>query len=150
MKEYRSYDENLKLGKKYEDFIKCILKEKFNYNLHPYKTKEGQYEFGENKEGIEIKYDNIMKRTGNIYIEIAEKTNKNNLNFIPSGIYRNDNSIWYLIGDYQTIYIFKIKDLRQAYEDEYYYMLKENPTSKGFLLSKIQARILANKLYTII
>lgn len=143
MKEYKSYEENKMLGGDYEDFIRSVLKERYNYTLHPYTTEEGQYKYGENKEGIEIKNDLIMERTRRIWIEVAEKTNKDNLEFVPSGIYRGDNSRRYLIGNYQEIYIFKIEVLRQAYQNGDYYMLKANPTSKGFLLTIEQAERLA-------
>lgn len=143
MKEYKSYEESKMLGDNYEDFVRHILKERYNYILHPYTTEEEQYEYGENKEGIEIKNDLIMERTRRIWIETAEKTNRNNLEFVPSGIYRGDNSRRYLIGNYQEIYIFRIETLRQAYQNGDYYILKENPTSKGFLLTIEQAKRLA-------
>jgi len=42
-------------------------------------------------------------------IEIAEKTKADNAKFVPSGIYRNDNSWLYIQGNFKTFWIFSKK-----------------------------------------
>jgi len=127
------YKERLLQGKEYENFVRKVLKEKMNLSVDVYKNIQDQYNIGESEQGFEIKYDKRYKETNNIYIEVAEKTNKNNLNFIDSGIYRNDNSWILLIGNFDVIYFFGINTLRLLYETDRFKKVKTE-TSKAFLL----------------
>ena len=127
------YKERLLQGKEYENFVRKVLKEKMNLSVDVYKNIQDQYNIGESEQGFEIKYDKRYKETNNIYIEVAEKTNKNNLNFIDSGIYRNDNSWILLIGNFDVIYFFGINTLRLLYETDRFKEVKTE-TSKAFLL----------------
>ena len=127
------YKERLLQGKEYENFVRKVLKEKINLSVDVYKNIQDQYNIGESEQGFEIKYDKRYKETNNIYIEVAEKTNKNNLNFIDSGIYRNDNSWILLIGNFDVIYFFGINTLRLLYETDRFKKVNTE-TSKAFLL----------------
>jgi len=127
------YKERLLQGKEYENFVRKVLKEKMNLSVDVYKNIQDQYNIGESEQGFEIKYDKRYKETNNIYIEVAEKTNKNNLNFIDSGIYRNDNSWILLIGNFDVIYFFGINTLRLLYETDRFKKVNTE-TSKAFLL----------------
>jgi len=127
------YKERLLQGKEYENFVRKVLKEKMNLSVDVYKNIQDQYNIGESEQGFEIKYDKRYKETNNIYIEVAAKTNKNNLNFIDSGIYRNDNSWILLIGNFDVIYFFGINTLRLLYETDRFKKVNTE-TSKAFLL----------------
>ena len=61
------------------------------------------------------------------------KSNSNNINFVPSGIYRNDNTWLYVIGDYENIYIFSKKQLQNAHKNKKFREV-EIPTSRGFII----------------
>jgi len=126
------YKEKLEQGLTYQDFV---IHELYNIGLPVvnYGSREYQRMFGENKAGIEIKYDTRFRETGNFYIEVAEKTNPKNPFFVPSGIYRNDNSWLYLIGDYQSIFIFSKLQLQKVHQSKQY-TEKEIATSKGFVI----------------
>lgn len=126
------YAEKLKQGLHYQDFV---VEELYNIGLPiiSYASKEYQNMIGENKCGFEIKFDSKWQETGNLYIETAEKSNPNNFKFIPSGIYRNDNTWLYIIGDYIKIFIFGKKHLILMHKKRYYNN-KEISTSQGFLL----------------
>jgi len=67
-----NYQENYEKGLEYQDFIVEILAEKYGLIIPNYSSKKYQYDVGENKQGIEIKFDDRLKETGNLYIEIAE------------------------------------------------------------------------------
>ena len=70
-----------------------------------------------------------------MFVEIAEKTNSSNQNFIASGIYRNDRTWLYIIGNYEIIYIFSKKRLRELHKENKYKVFEIGQgTSKGFLL----------------
>ena len=129
MTEY--YKEKLEEGISYQDFVYVELY-KIGLPVINYSSKEFQHKKGENLAGIEIKFDQKFRDTHNLYIETAEKTNANNTMWVSSGIYRNDNSWLYIIGDYKTIYIFSKKQLKDIKEN--YHQSDTNPTSKGYLL----------------
>lgn len=141
------YREKLEDALKYQDFVKHELYKRgipivFNDSRHY------QYTEGENILGIEIKNDKRFRDTGNLYIETAEKTNASNESFVPSGICREDNSWLYLIGDYQTIYIFGINTLNWMHRKNKYER-RETETSQGFLLPLATAEICAVRIIKI-
>ena len=80
-----------------------------------------------------------LERTGNLYIECAEKSHPDNDHYMPSGIYRYDNSWLYAIGNYDVVYLFVTKHLRWLHERKPL-TEKQTPTSEGFLLPEILAK----------
>lgn len=139
------YKEKLEQGTRYQDFISLVLINELGIALSCFNSREYQYKLGENRQGIEIKYDDMFKSTGNIYIEVAEKSNPNNEVYVISGVMRVDNSWLYLIGDYETVFIFGKSTLRKLYKTGRFKEVK-NLTSKGFLLNKKQAIHYAEKI----
>lgn len=136
MTEY--YKEKLEAGLEYQDFIAdelrkadpCII-------LCAYSSRKYQNEKGESASGIEIKHDMRLKDTGNLYIEVAEKSNPNLQNYTPSGIYRKDNTFLYLIGDKEQAFMFSKAQLKLVYEDKNAWksrgiVERKTPTSIGF------------------
>lgn len=132
------YFEKLEEGLEYQDFITELLIKEIGISLSTFSSKNYQNKIGENRQGFEIKFDNKMLDTGNIYIEVKEKSNPNNQNYVNSGIYRNDNTWLYLIGNYQTVYIFGKSHLKLMYESNKYREVKTK-TSIGFLLPILDA-----------
>ena len=126
------YTNRLAEGQKFEKYIKKVFFERFAIYLD-FLGKDNQTKIGETLQGIEVKFDNRLKETGNIYIEVAEKSHPDNPEYVKSGIYRDDNTWLYVIGDYETIYIFSKKHLK---------LLKDKcqsvitPTSMGFLIPR--------------
>lgn len=141
------YKEKLQQGLEYQDFITSILAKELAIPLSTFNSKQYQYNCGENMQGVEIKFDDMYKKTGNLYIEIAEKTNANNISFVSSGIFRNDNTWLYVIGDYSTIYIFGKNILQRVYNANIHKRV-EIATSKGFLINKEFAEKWALKIIT--
>lgn len=122
---------------------------KIGIPLISYSSKEYQNMIGENKAGIEIKNDTLFPETGNLYIEIAEKSNAVNKNFIKSGIFRSDNTWLYVIGNMERIFIFSKKQLQVFYEKKSFKEVS-NLTSKGFLIPVKEAeRVYALKIIEI-
>ena len=142
------YKEKLQQGTEFQDFVAVVLMENLGLPVSCFNSKKYQYEFGENRQGLEIKFDDRFKETGNLYIEVAEKTNAENKNFIPSGIFRSDNSWLYVIGDYQKLFIFGKSTLKHLYNSGRYKEV-EIPTSKGFLLKDCECQKYAEKVITI-
>lgn len=144
------YLKKLKEGIYYQDFVVEKLYE-CGLPIISYSSKEYQKLIGENKAGIEIKFDQKFKETGNFYIEVAEKTNPENFEWAESGIKRKDNSWLYAIGDLEEIFIFSKKQLQYLHAQKIngqpkYKLVETIPpgfrgaTSKGFLLPIEEAR----------
>lgn len=132
------YKTKFEAALEYQDFIAdklrkaepCII-------LGAYSSRKWQNEHGESASGIEIKYDMRLKETGNVYIEVAEKSRPEMPEYTPSGIMRNDNTWLYLIGDYEQAFLFSKEQLKLIYADKSRYKLrgireKQTPTSIGF------------------
>jgi len=143
------YKEKFEQGKEYQDFVIDILIQELGLPLAIYNSKKYQWKHGENKQGVEIKFDDKYKTTGNLYIELSEKADENNLNYIDSGIMRDDNTWLYLIGNYEIIYIFTKKMLKGLYSSGKFLREVEIPTSRGYLLEKSNAEKYAAKIIVI-
>lgn len=130
MTEY--YKEKFEQGLCFQDYIAEWLYNE-GISINPYTSQKYQNEIGENKAGIEIKNDENFRKTGNLYIELAEKSNPDNNEYIKSGIYRNDNTWLYLIGDKYTVYILSKKQMLLLHQSNKYREVK-TPTSIGMLL----------------
>lgn len=89
-------------GLKYQEFIKRHLFLRIDY----YISKEEQYRIGESVQGIEVKYDSWISKSNRLSIEVAEKTRASQADWIPSGIYRPDNTALYVQGDYHQFFVF--------------------------------------------
>lgn len=136
------YTPNLKEGQEYQDFIAEYLY-KMGLPLFNYASEKYQKTKGENKLGVEIKYNRKLGKTGNLYIETDEKSNPNNRDFVPSGINRNDNTWLWVTGTKRIAFIFS-KRMLHLIEPKYRHV--ETPTSKGFLIPEKDARKFAAKI----
>lgn len=104
---------------------------------------------GENRACIEIKHDMASERTGNYYIEYSETLFEAEL--VPSGIFKQDNIIFWLIGtpnEYQIIYkrdlqklFFSMNQNDTNWQDGKRFVTTR--TSKGFLIQKEKLKEIA-------
>ncbi len=124
----------------FENYIANLLKDQFNMEIGAYMDAQGQYDLGENALGIEIKNDKLVQKTRNLYIEYEEKSNSNNNKYVSSGILKNDNTRYFLIGTAQEFYILPKIRLLEIYQMTLDGKLKgrtrlvQIATSKGVLL----------------
>ena len=144
------YAENFRLGLEYQDFVFEQLRhmDGMPIFLGAYASQKYQNERGESPSGIEIKYDRKFRQTGNLYIEVAEKSDAQLPNYTLSGVMREDNSWLYLIGDYDEAFIFPkvlLRVLCRRDNSEIKYC--ELPTSQGYLfpLDYVQRKCLCAK-----
>ena len=112
-----------------------------------YNSEKGQFA-GENNLGIEIKYDMRHAETGNIYIEYCERLDSSK-NWIKSGILKNDNTKYWLIGNMNDYFIFTKITLVNIYNKlirkeniKGCHLVEEklNGTSKGFVMNNAFSR----------
>ncbi len=106
-------------GMEFQDFV-CERLARHHVILQNIASRKFQFEVGENLQGFEIKLDRRCLDTGRLSVEVAEKTAADNPVWVPSGIMRDDNSWLYIQGNYQIIFIFAKKLLRD-------YLRKKNP-----------------------
>lgn len=100
-----SYGENFEKGMEFQDFVMLTLQKRGLY-VQIFSSKKYQYSIGESFQGIEIKLDREFMKYGRLSIEIAEKTKAENKIWVPSGIYRNDNTWLYVQGNENIFYVF--------------------------------------------
>lgn len=123
------YDEKLQQGLEFQDIVTRELYKR-GIVVVGYSSRRFQNSEGENMLGAEIKRDGYFQSTGNLYIEVAEKSHPNNPAYIASGVMRKDNSWLFVIGDEKTIWIFATTYLRRLVRR---WEKKRTPTSIGYL-----------------
>lgn len=132
--EYRRV--KIETGLRYQDFVCDVFLQICGIPIVQYASQLYQMSVGESRQGFEIKHDEKFSKTGNLWIEVAEKARPRNGDYVSSGIYREDNSWLYIIGDYDIIFIHAQRILR-AISECGRYEIRENDTrtSRGFLLN---------------
>ena len=115
--EYRDYYRaGLEEAAEYQDFVTCQLL-KDGICLNQFASRKYQLERGEGAGGIEVKHDKLMAKTGNAYIETAEKSDPSVIGYTPSGINREDGTWLYLIGDYSEALLMSKRQLRKFFAE---------------------------------
>ena len=141
-----NYKNQLKEAQEFQDFWCSYLWKHECLAIGNFSSEKYQKKVGENLQGFEFKYDKQFCKTGNLWIETEErKTPKQK--YVTSGIYRNDNTWMYCIGDYSTLYIFTKKGLCKLVKLNHLSIIaNNNDTSKGYLMSKNLASKYAAKV----
>lgn len=121
----------------FENYIAELLRHKYGLDIGQYMTPKGQYELGENALGIEIKNDTLIEKYGNVYIEYQEKSNSGNNDYVNSGILKNDQCEYFLIGTQKKFYIFKKSRLIRIFEEEIRNKRKGIRSPRGILFKQI-------------
>lgn len=134
-----------KEGVEFQDFV-CVQMAKSGLILQNLGSKRYQLAIGENIQGFEIKLDTLFHKTGRLSIEIAEKPYAAYEKWIPSGIYRNDNTWLYIQGDYKELFIFAKNVLRAWAKKNQPEIHESHGTIKKFYLPLDTARAIAARL----
>lgn len=140
-----SYDEyrkaKIESGLLYQDFVIDALSSLLGLHVQQYASRTYQLTVGETRQGVEIKHDEKYASTGNLWIEMAEKARPRAGDYVPSGIHRNDNAWLYVIGDYNTIFVFaRTMLIELANSGRYRRIENRTRTSEGFLLPSAHAQ----------
>lgn len=133
---YEKYRKSkMESGLFFQDFVVDTLFNLMSFPIVQYTSREYQITVGESRQGVEIKHDENYVKTGNLYIEVGEKARPRAGDYFPSGIYRDDNSWLYVIGDFNTIFVYGVRLLRMLAGKPGYSIIEiGTKTSKGFLL----------------
>jgi hypothetical protein len=130
---------SLEVGAEFQDFAAFHIARQLGINIQIFSSKKFQYSVGESLQGWEFKLDNGMIKYNHLSIEVAEKTNLNQLSWIPSGIYRSDNTHFYVHGNYEYFYLFMKKILVLLHKSGRYGDDHEWQTVKKFYLPILDA-----------
>lgn len=143
----KKYADSMEKGLEYEDFVFDLLRQ-HGLTVTRFVSRTWQLK-GECSAGIEVKFDDRLADTGNLYIEIGEKSRPDpTRDYWPSGIYRKDNTWLYVIGNYRTVFVFgkrHLQTLEQRIPADAR-RRKQIPTSRGFVLTVDEARRNAEKV----
>lgn len=148
------YEANLVDGDAFAAFVEQQLAV-FGLEVGLYRTQHEQYDIGESRMGLEIKFDRQLASTHNVYIEREEKTRASNRAFVSAGIERGDNTLLYGIGNRQEFYIFGKRTLQRVYEAFHRgylpagrdFALRATATSRGFTLARWLAASWAERIF---
>ena len=78
--------------------------------IKTYSSFSYQVNKGESRVGVEIKKDNVYKTSKRLYFETHEKKGNSN-KWVESGVLRDDNTVFYFIGDYEKAWLFSKKQI---------------------------------------
>lgn len=128
-----NFFEDLEAGNEYLDFLSPYLMQE-GIIFCPHLSKKYQKEKGESVNGVEVKYDRILSKTHNLFIETA-------FNSKPSGINYGGKMWLYCIGDYDRCFIFAVKALQRIETRiDPITINKSTGEVKGFLLKEEDAK----------
>ena len=135
-------------GLEFQDFVADLLAKELGITLTSYSSKRYQTDKGENRQGFEIKLDKRLSDTGNVSIEVAEKSTAQQSRWTPSGIMRNDNSWIYVQGNMDIVFVFGKKVLVEGFKNKYADKVWEpKSTIRTFLMPVPVARLWALKVF---
>ena len=137
-------------AKEFESYIMNWYLKEHSISLSHFTTLKEQIHIGENRQGIEIKNDQKLSTTGNIYISVKRVYDYGKE--YPSGIFKNQSWL-YVIGDYNMHWVFSIKHLKQYYTSANPKLIKGFKTLKdgqeyGFLLNAKNADYICTEKYS--
>ena len=141
--------DSLAQGQEFERFARDMLLHRLGWVVDLYESRHFQWHEGESRQGFEFKEDRRCTDTGRLSIEVAEKTRASNSEWVPSGIWRRDNTILYVQGNERIVFVFSKKVLQRWHDYQLRLdrleMHEERGTVRGFYLSLAKAEDLAEK-----
>ena len=127
------YIEQLYASHRFEVYIDDLFR-RHGYDIGLFYGKDQQYHQGETKAGIEIKCDMQLQKTGNVYIEYQERMT-NDGEWVDSGILKQDQTKYFLIGTVEEFFILP----RERLQNYYHRLVKCGETIKGMRLGEERA-----------
>lgn len=126
------------------EFQDWIVQEfgKIGFYIQLHASKRYQFERGEAVQRVEIKLDRGCTKSGRLSIEVGERTAVDR-QWVESGIYRADNSIFYVQGNYELAYLFDKRVLQRYHatqcQGKYEESPRDTPTVRKFYMPFAEA-----------
>ena len=133
-------------GIEFQDFV-CERLARDSIILQNFASKKYQLCRGENLQGWEIKLDSRCLDTGRLSIEIAEKSKRDNGNWVDSGIFRGDSWL-YIQGNYQRLWVFGTKQLQRYFQQKKPEICESHGTVRKFYIQLPTANAIALRVLT--
>jgi hypothetical protein len=120
---------NLDRAHEFESFVYDWFISNYGISITHYHTKKEQFKKGENRQGFEVKNDQSLEKTGNLFISVLRKDKAGNQ--YCSGVFKKDNRWLYIIGNKCEFYVFSCKQLKNYYNHFKPKLLKGFTTDSG-------------------
>jgi hypothetical protein len=104
-------EQKFKKGISFESYIADWFQKEKGISLSTYHAHNEQRK-GENRQGVEIKNDQLFKDTGNLFISVKRQYGSLMINW---GVFKEDNTWLYVIGDKSKHWIFLRKNLQRYF-----------------------------------
>ncbi len=127
----------------FEEYVYDVLDKEIGFEIKHYRNKHSQIFIGENRQGIEVKYqkDFLTKWKGWLYFETMARRNwRTDGEWVHAGIFRhlqipNDNTLWLATGNEELFYLFEKVVLQDLHNSNQYPVKEiEGRTSIGLAL----------------
>lgn len=105
-------------GLMFQDFVIEHLSKRYGLVFQMFSSRVYQFGAGEGVQPFEIKMDDGWQKYNRLSIEVAEKSKKDITVWSPSGIMRDDKTLFYIHGNRTCFWIFFKKHLQWIYTNE--------------------------------
>ena len=103
-------------GMEFQDFVGSEFN-KWGFYIQLHASRFYQFSKGESVQRVEIKLDDGCVKYNHLSIEVQER--KNNMgSWVNSGIYRNDDTVFYVQGNTEVLYMFLRRDLVKWHKEK--------------------------------
>lgn len=103
-------------GMEFQDFVVSEFN-KWGFYIQLHASRLYQFNKGESVQRVEIKLDRECVKYDHLSIEVQER--KNNMgSWVNSGIYRKDETIFYIQGNTEVLYMFLRRDLVKWHKEK--------------------------------
>lgn len=127
-------DNEFERGLRFQDFVVEALTRELGIVIQIFSSQRYQFDNGESVQGWEIKLDSWCTKSGRLSIELAEKSRADIPVWTPSGIFRDDNTLFYVQGNKECFWLFFRKHLRWIFEREEPEVHEKRGTIRTFYL----------------
>lgn len=129
------HKDRLEEGHEFQDLVNEYMIRNHHLPIIYFTSYKRQYK-GESFNGIEIKYDKRSLTTDNLFIltRIRNSTNK----WQESGLYKSDNTTWFIIGNHKEAWMISKHILLQVVKGCHEVEVNQGQT-QGYLLPKKMA-----------
>lgn len=136
------YRNQLEEAQQFQDWVMVELRNR-GFIIQVFGSKAFQYKIGETPSHDEIKFDKEALKTPNLWIEFFEKTDPDNLEYVRTGMFR-ENVVRWIHGNYEWVYLFdkmRLLDYIVQEQKKGRFKLRENKrkTSLGVIFPQSEA-----------
>ena len=126
-------------GLRFQDFVIEALAKHLGIVIQIFSSQRYQFNNGESVQGWEIKLDKRCTGTGRLSVETAEKSRADIPFWTPSGIFRKDNTLFYVQGNKEVFWVFFKHHLVNHFNEQRPYEVEKFGTVRTFYMNNTKA-----------